>query len=282
VETVQIVLVVVGVVVLALGAAVAVRVRRYGGFHAAFNGYLKADRKELAEARARVRSLNKAREAEVAAARTHLDQVTAQRDGRIGQLSSALAELHEPGTGPRVHALGKVAVHTHAVNMGYSWVPLAGARARVQSTGDSAVLYVTDAQGREEMAPFDTRLKDVGDAKVSYQGDVVKISQAQKRDYSAEQVMHLATVVNNAAITETQFVEQRPALIEATAAQLQAVTADTSEMDAATVALQQIEADSEVLADLQAAQRTLTLVETDWAAKSAKPAKGEAPAALPA
>lgn len=276
------VLVIVGLALLALVAASAVRARRYGGFHAAFNSDLKADRKQLAEARGRVRSLTKSREAELAGAREHLRQVTAQRDGRIQQLSSALAELHEPGTGPHVVSLDDVAVHTHAVRVGGAWVAMAGIRANVQCTPDSAVLYVTDAQGRTAMSAFDTRLRDVGNASVSQSGDVVTISQAQRRDFSAEQVMHLSTIINNAAITELEFLEQRPGAIVATTAALEAEHADTSEMDAATVALQQVEADSDVLADLQAAQRTLTLIETDWAAKSAKPVKGEEPAAIAA
>jgi hypothetical protein len=276
------VLAVVGMVVLALAAAGTFRAHRYGGFRAAFSGDLKADRKELAGARARVRSLTKARDAEVTSARKHLDQVTAARDDRIEELNATLAMLHEPGTGPQLHALGGVAVHTHAVRVGQLWMAIAGATANVQCTPDSAVLQVTDANGRSAMSAFDTRLKDVGDAKVTHSGDVVKISQAQRRDYSAEQVMHLATVVNNAALAEAQFLERRPAAIVATTAELEAVTADTSEMDAATIRLQEIEADSEVLAELQSAQRMLTLVETDWAAKSAKPAKtSETSAAIP-
>jgi hypothetical protein len=265
------VLVVVGLALVALAVAVAIRAHRYGGFRAAFSGDLKSDRKELASARARVRSLTKTREAEVAQARNYLQQMTDRRDGRIRQLSAELAELQEPGTGAQLVSLQDVAVHAHAVRVGQQWVAMAGASANVQCTPDSAVLYVTDAQGRTAMSAFDTRLRDVGDAKVSYSGDVVKISQAQRRDFSAEQVMHLATAINNAAITEAQFLEYRPGAIVATRAELEAAIADTSEVDAATVALQQIEADSDVLADLQGAQRMLTLVETDWAAKSVKP-----------
>jgi hypothetical protein len=265
-----IILVAAGVVLVAVVAGIAVQVRRYGSLQAAFSGDLKAERKRLAGARSLARSLSKEREAELKGAKKALEGATAAREKRIAELTATLAYLENPGTGPRLGSLHDVTLYRHAVQVKTQMLPLLGASARVENTGDSAVLTVTSGSGLSAVTSFDTQLRSVGDPTTSRSGDVVTISQRQERKYSLEQVIALRTDISNAAVLEKNFREDLPRARAAAADALETAVGDTGDVDLAAAALQQVESGSAVLDQLEAARRELEDVERDWTARTAQ------------
>jgi hypothetical protein len=265
---VTIVLVIVGVVLMA-AVAVAVQAHRFGGLKAAVSAELRTERKALVQARARVRSLTKSRESELKDARRALEQATSRRQSRIEAAQKAVAEMDNPGTGRKLTGLKDVKLYEHAVDVSGSMIGLYGARADVQTTADSAILVVTDAEGRSAIRSFDTRFRDVGSARTQTNGDIVEVVQDQRRQFSPEQVVQLSSNINNAAVAERQFVEQLPAARAAAARELELAVAETGQIDTAAAQLQALEADSAVLAELTEAQQNLTQVEESWGASKA-------------
>jgi hypothetical protein len=267
----MVVLAVVLAVLVAAGAFVAVQANRYGGLRAAFSGELKEQRQTLAAGRSRVSSLRKQREAELRDARRGDEQARAAYDKRIADLQQRAALLENPGTGKKLAGLKDVKLYEHAVEVSRQVVPLYGARAHVDTTPESAILYVTAANGATVMRAFDTRVKDVGDPRVRESGDVVMVEQKQRQDFSATQIHGVANAINNAVVAEQQFVEQLPAMRAATAAELEQAIADTGAVQAAAEHLRQVEAGTPVVAELAAAQEELDRLEVMWQGAVAKP-----------
>jgi hypothetical protein len=224
---VVIVLIVAAVVVLAAAAFVAVQAHRFGGVKAAFRGDLKEQRQALAAGRSRVSTLRKAREAELRDARKGDEQARAAYDKRIADLQQRAAMLENPGAGAKIGGLKDVKLYEHAVQVSGRMIALYGAQARVEITSDSALLYVTAADGSSVFRAFDTRFRDVGDPTVKHGSEVVTVSQKQKRDFAPEQIHGLATAINNAAVAEQRFVAELPAMRAATAWDLEQAVADT-------------------------------------------------------
>jgi hypothetical protein len=260
----MVVLAVVLAVLVAAGTFVAVQAKRYGGLRAAFSGELKEQRRALAAGRSAVSRLRKQRETELRDARRGDEQARAAYDKRIADLQQHVAMLDNPGTGKKLAGLKDVKLYEHAVEVSRRMIALYGARAHVDTTPESAILYVTAADGSTAMRAFDTRVKDVGDARVREQGDLVYVEQKQRQDFSATEIHGLANAINNAVVAEQQFVEQLPAMRAAAAAELAQASADTGAVEAAAEHLRQVEAGTPVVAELTAAQQELDGLEALW------------------
>ncbi|MGY1832901.1 hypothetical protein ACI8AA_21015 [Geodermatophilus sp. SYSU D01180] len=259
-----VVLTVVVLVVLAVAAFVVVQASRYGGLRAAFSGDLKEQRQALAAGRSRVNALRKQREAELRDARRGDEQARAAYDQRVADLQQRVAVLENPGLGRKLTGLKDVKLHEHAVEVSRHVVPLFGARAHVETTPESAILYVTAADGSMAHRAFDTRLKDVGDPRVRETGDLVLVEQKRRQDFSATQIHGLATAINNAVVAEHRFVEQLPAMRTAAAADLEQAITDTGAVEAATQRLREVEAGTPTVTELAAAQEELDRLEAMW------------------
>ncbi|MGY1649829.1 hypothetical protein [Geodermatophilus sp. SYSU D01119] len=266
-------------IVLSAAAFVAVQARRYGGVRAAFSGDLKEQRQALAAGRSRVASLRKQREAELRDARRGDEQARAAYDKRVADLQQRVAVLENPGMGNKLTALKDVKLHEHAVEVSRRTVPLLGARARVEATHESAILYVTAADGSTVFRAFDIRMKDVGDPRVRETGDLVLVEQKQRADFSVTQIHALATAINNAVVAEQRFVEQLPAMRAAAAAGLTQAIADTGAVELAAQRLREVEAGTPTVGELAAAQAELDRLEVGWRGALAQSAAQPAPAA---
>jgi hypothetical protein len=259
--------------VLAVAAAVVViRSARYGGLRQAFDAKLAADRKTLAETRGHAKRTDKARQAELAKAAKELSAAQAAYDGGIRQGAATVAALENPGTGHRLTKLGPVELHEHAVVLKKAAVPLLGLQARVESASETSYLYLRLSDGREMQHGFSTAWRGTGNTKMNVQEhggyNLVTATEKQKQDFSDEQVRHLCTIINNAAITEQQFVEDLPAMLAQARTDMATAHAATGPVVERGQNLAQVGAGSSLADEAEAARSRLAEAEAAWLAKT--------------
>ena len=247
------------VVVLLLVVAavlVALRVRRFGGFSAAFSPKDKEQRDELVAAQKAMQTAVREREAHLAAPRRAAEETVSAYVSRVQEAEAALAQARDPGQGRRIAQLDTVALHEHVLWLSGQAIPLAGLQVAVQPTFNMVALVVQLPDGRRLSHPFSTELRTDQHGR-------------QSRDYDDAQVQRLADSIHNAVVSDREFRAAQPGMVARAEAGLAAAQADTAEMSRALARLDAAQENAPGTDAALAAHERLMALENVWAARLA-------------
>ncbi|MYS47758.1 hypothetical protein GTY23_42640 [Streptomyces sp. SID5998] len=180
-----------------------------GGWHFAFTSAYADDRNDLAQARRRAREAEREGRQRVSRAQSVVNDARARKRERVRTLERRIAGLREPGPGPLKKTLGDLALHHHVLRIKERSVPLAGLQARFEGSADHHYAYVTPADGHETMHDYPHAL------------------------YKEREVRGFVLHVTNGARREAKFIDGRDAEIRKLEEELQQVTDDDTEEEAA-------------------------------------------------
>jgi hypothetical protein len=236
----------------------------FGGVKAFLAKELKSDRAALSAARKTAKSLAKAAAGELKSA---VKKVSECEKAYLKKISLAEAEHQfwaNPGNGKSLIRLGKVTLYEHMLTMGSNTVDLAGVTVDTKITDMSALLVISLPNGMKLTESFDTSWKE-GETKHSTSShkdwDILESSTEKTRSFSPDQIIHLATEINNQVVRREEFQRRRPQMMEATTKNIEFAKSDTADFDQAKRELESLEAGSQSAMDAKSAAEALVTAE---------------------
>ncbi|MFI8823919.1 hypothetical protein [Streptomyces sp. NPDC053431] len=202
-----------------------------GGWSFAFSAVHKADRQDLARARAAVNTVRGRASQEVSAAQERLTRAERAYENRIEQAVRELKRLRSAGRGAFAEELGKLSLYEHVAVLEEQEMALAGLEVRfeVARSTDTTFIYLRTSDGRPELAEFDGA------------------------EFAEVDVRRFSLRIEKAVAAEEKFRRQRAEAIQQADANLEKARADTADVDTARAALEKVTARHENSAELRKA-----------------------------
>ncbi|MGW4197604.1 hypothetical protein [Streptomyces sp. NPDC005004] len=238
--------------------------RRYlfpGGWAFALAARFAAERRELAEARSKVRGLEGAARADESAARSELAEQERRYKNEVRTRERLIATLNNPGTGKRLAGLGEVALYEHVVVAKDAsgvrhTLPLAGLGVELDRGEESYHLYLVRADKQRVRVDYPRLGADPDDT--------------EQPRFTEKRVRDFADGVQNAAAQENTFRARLPERLKETEAELDRVRADTAARERARERLARVRKRNEANPHLHDAREELETERRKWRALTGK------------
>lgn len=212
-ETLRVVL----LLVLAGAIWAALRWTRYpGGRGFAFGSTYADDRRDLAQARSKLREAERAGHDRVSRARNSLQAAETRHRESVRARQRRIAALLAPGPGSLERRLGGLALHTHVLRAGTEEIRLDGLRVRFEGSAKFHYIYLTRAGGKVSKHEYAPEL------------------------HEEDEVRGFAVDIENAVVTETERLAKYKDEMERLKEELQQAIDDTTEQDSARERLDQV------------------------------------------
>lgn len=228
---------------LGAGACVGWRLHRHpGGWAYAFGQAYALERRDLAGARRRLRTLEREARRERSRARDLLRGEESRHRGLVRAAQQRLTDLRRPGRGELLASLGEVALHRHVLRVAAQDLALAGVTVRYEQTPDEYRIHVTAPGGRKRPVRY------------------------PRADHEEADVRRLAGRIEDAAEEESAFRKRRRSLIADAEAELRRVRADTAAAEAARTGLAELTERQRADGRLASARTDLDAARARWQA----------------
>ncbi|MEU7489594.1 hypothetical protein [Streptomyces sp. NPDC042319] len=197
----------------------------------AFSRQYADNREDVAQARRRVRELDRKGERQVSTARSELAAHRASYDKKLDALEQRIAALRNPGTGERLARLGDVTLFEHLLTVedeaGTHTIPLAGLAVRFDPGQRNHSIYLTRANGQLIRAKYPHHPPPADE---------------HDQRFDEDQVRDFAVDIENAVARENSFRARIPQQLAQAQKDLARARKDTTAQDEASERLSQVEA----------------------------------------